>query len=409
MRFDKDLFFKNFNREYLLFIDKYYKEYSISYIKSIIKNEIKILQEREQVKQIKERNINYWLIRGWSYEETIIKINEINKNRKKLPKGHSILSIEYWIKKGLSEEESKQKISQIQKERNKKLVKKRKENPENYKPILSPFTKEFWIKKGITDENEIKKMIKSQRKLNIEYWINKGFNEKESEKMVSLYQLENNKKFQKKWKNKKHTYEYKKMYNTNIEYYLDLGYSVEQSEKMLKERQTTFTLEKCMEKYGEKKGKEIYTERQVKWQKSLLENGNLKCGFSKISQELFYEILKYYEYEDMKNIYFATKNMEYFISPKGKKFFVYDFTDLKRNKIIEYNGDEYHANPKMFESNDNPHPFRKEITAQEIWDKDEEKIKTANKKGFDILIIWDSEYRNNKEEIIKKCKEYLGI
>ena len=36
MRLDKDLFFKNFNKEYLFFIDVYYKKHSISYIKNEI-------------------------------------------------------------------------------------------------------------------------------------------------------------------------------------------------------------------------------------------------------------------------------------------------------------------------------------------------------------------------------------
>ena len=118
-------------------------------------------------------------------------------------------------------------------------------------------------------------------------------------------------------------------------------------------------------------------------------------------------ILEEYEFEDRKDIYFATKNKEYFISLKGGIFYQYDFVDLKNKKIIEYNGDEYHANPKIYESNDTPHPFRKNITSEEIWKKDNEKIETAELNGFKVLTIWDSEYKKDKEKILKKCIYFL--
>ena len=28
--------------------------------------------------------------------------------------------------------------------------------------------------------------------------------------------------------------------------------------------------------------------------------------------------------------------------------------------------------------------------------------------GFDVLVIWDSEYKNNKQEIIDKCISFLN-
>lgn len=196
-------------------------------------------------------------------------------------------------------------------------------------------------------------------------------------------------------------------FDTRLDYYIKRGFTEEESEKKLKNRQTTFTLEKCILKYGEEQGKLVYKERQQKWQKSLLLNGNLKCGFSKVSQDLFYSILEYYPIEKRKDIYFATKNQEYFLSLKGGIFFQYDFTDLNSKKMIEYNGDEYHANPIMFKENDYPHPFRKNITAQEIWNKDSDKIRTANEQGFDVLTIWDSEYKKDRNGTLNRCLDFL--
>lgn len=58
-------------------------------------------------------------------------------------------------------------------------------------------------------------------------------------------------------------------YNTRIEYYLNRGYTQEESEFLLKERQTTFSLEKCILKYGEELGIEVFKNRQEKWQNTL--------------------------------------------------------------------------------------------------------------------------------------------
>jgi len=33
----------------------------------------------------------------------------------------------------------------------------------------------------------------------------------------------------------------------------------------------------------------------------------------------------------------------------------------------------------------------------------------AKENGFDVLIIWDSEYRKNKKDVINKCLDFLEI
>ena len=198
-------------------------------------------------------------------------------------------------------------------------------------------------------------------------------------------------------------------FETRLEYYISRGYSIEESEQKLKERQTTFSLKKCIEKYGEIEGLYIFNKRQNEWMDSLNKNGNLKSGYSKISQELFYQILDFYSIEDQENIFFATKNQEVKLNDMNDTMYLYDFVDKKNKKIIEYNGDLYHANPELFESSDHPHPFKKQLTAEQIWLKDEDKLSLANEKGFEVLVICDNEYKKNKEEVIKKCCNFLIV
>lgn len=190
---------------------------------------------------------------------------------------------------------------------------------------------------------------------------------------------------------------------TQLDYWIDKGYTEEEAISKRRARQTTFTLEKCIAKYGEEDGRKIFTERQIKWQDSLLKNGNLKQGYSKSSQELFNELKNYLSTE----IKYATNGGEFKLPKKNGGVWIYDFTDIDNKKIIEYHGDHYHANPIMFNENDLPHPFRKTKTAQEIWTKDNEKIETAKEFGFDTFIIWDSEFRKNRKNTIEKCLNFL--
>jgi len=44
-----------------------------------------------------------------------------------------------------------------------------------------------------------------------------------------------------------------------------------------------------------------------------------------------------------------------------------------------------------------------------MWDKDKRKKLLAEQHGFEVLVIWDSEYRwGNKQEIINRCLDFLG-
>lgn len=197
---------------------------------------------------------------------------------------------------------------------------------------------------------------------------------------------------------------------TDIEYYLNQGLTEEEAKNALSERQTTFSKEICIEKYGEEKGLEIWDKRQEKWLSNLNKNGKLKLGYSGISQQLFHEI---HNRMPNGNFLYAKNGGE--LKVKGNcnfKWYMYDFTDVTRNKIIEYNGDQYHANPSLFDENDHPHPFRKGFKSKDIWEKDRIKNKTVIDMGYDVLTIWESDYNNRigiskREATIQKCIDFL--
>ena len=403
MKLNNDKFFKDFNYEYLTFINDIYINNSISYVKRCIKKEIDILKKINNLKQITIRNEDYWLIRGWSIEDTLLKIKIIKKNWKAPDIKSNILRIDYWLDLGYNEIEAKNEISIIQKNRSNKGIEKRNKNI-NYKSKLSPFKEDYWIKKGITDKNEIKFKINSQRKLNIEYWLNKGFNENESKMKVSEYQKENNNKRTAKWLNDKNSVKYKKQYNTNIEFYLNKNYTLEESVNILKDRQSTFTLEKCIIKNGLEEGTKIFNNRQKNWVKKMFnETTCMSTGRSLISDKFIEKLIISINNNSITENFSYGKNERFIYDNLEEKANRYDLCYNK--KIIEFNGDFWHSNPKIYDAED-IHKIKK-IKCSDVWKKDLRKIESAKEHDYEILVIWESEFINNEIEIINKCKKFL--
>lgn len=281
-------------------------------------------------------------------------------------------TVKYWTHRGWSIEEA---------------VQKRKKNKMGNK---SPMRIEHWVEKGLTPE-EASFKIKSQRKLNKEYWIVRGYSDSESIKKVSEFQNENLKfaidKCQKSRKNNPERFSMK------LEYWLAKGYSEQEAQEKLKERQTTFSKEKLIKKYGEQKGLKKWLERQCKWQKSYKHS-----NFSKVSQELFKQIYSLIK-DNYNEIYFAQlnenkeiddsgKNHEYVLKLKNKSIKP-DFFIKDSKKIIEFDGVYWHR-----KSSENK-------KREAIRDKD------IINSGYSILHISEYDYHKNPEKEIQKCLEFI--
>jgi very-short-patch-repair endonuclease len=64
----------------------------------------------------------------------------------------------------------------------------------------------------------------------------------------------------------------------------------------------------------------------------------------------------------------------------------------------------------IFDKDSYPHPYHKKegYSAKDIWEKDKRKIELANINGYDVLTIWDSEYRKHPQQTLDKCIEFLN-
>lgn len=376
--------FKNFNNVYLIELIKLYPNKSIE---QKIYDDINKIKKELNVQLLSNLNIQYWIIRGWTENEAKEIIIQL-KNKRKKPK-HTCLQKKFWVSKGLTEEEAIKKISEIQRNNCKKFNIKRKKHPENYK-TSSPMTIEFWINKGLTEE-EAKYKIKSQRKLNEEYWIKKGFSKEESIQKISEFQLEQSKKIKPENHGK----------SLRIEYWINKGFSEEEAKILLKDRQTTFSLEKCIRKLGAIDGLKRWQERQNNWKKKVFNSKTcISSGFSMLSNNIINEIKKY---DNSKILY--GKEEKFIYDKIYKRAYKYDILKLENKKIIEINGIFWHCKPTLYKE-DHFHKVRK-MTAKEIWEFDQRKNEIAKQYGYDVLVIWEDDYYNDPNKVIMECINFL--
>lgn len=176
------------------------------------------------------------------------------------------------------------------------------------------------------------------------------------------------------------------------EYWLDRGYTEEESIKKVSERQTTFSKEICIEKYGELEGLKRWQQRQEKWFKNYK-----KSNFSKISQDLFWKV--YANLDKKLTINFAQllkgkkddsgKNHEYTIS-NSLITCKPDFIIHECNIILEFDGSYWHSDQVA-----NIGRERKRDNA----------LLTL---GYKVLHVKENDYRKNPEKVINKCLEFIN-
>jgi len=178
-----------------------------------------------------------------------------------------------------------------------------------------------------------------------------------------------------------------------------------------------------IEKYGKKKGTEIYNEicksKKISYENMVKKYGkeeglrkwNKRCEWlsnnsfsSKMANDLFDKI-----YRGEPNVYYSGLNKEFGkMDQKSNKYFMYDYVNTNTKKCIEFNGDVFHANPLFYNFDDIPLYFLNDNrNSADIWKYDSEKLDLIKKHGYDVLIIWEHDYKKSPRKIIEICEKFL--
>ena len=71
--------------------------------------------------------------------------------------------------------------------------------------------------------------------------------------------------------------------------------------------------------------------------------------------------------------------------------------------IVEFYGDTYHCNPKNFSDPDKFCSWLKR-TVGEQWTRDRKRLAVLYKAGHTVLIVWQSEWDQNRNEQLERIK-----
>lgn len=357
------------------------------------------------------------------------------------------------------------------------------------KKYRSPMQWQFWIIRErinpdtgkIFTEDEAKIHVSSFRKMSKHYWIKRGYSEEDAiAKVLEIQSMLGNKASE---KNRGRI----DMRPTQKEYWIKRGFSEEKSIEIIKDKQKTFTLEKCIEKYGDEDGRTRYLDRQIKWQETLKNKEDQSFHRLKsMSLEMFIErgmtiddYCKHRKNRDNSDEYLLRKTKEYLLSNNleqntktfnqyyyrfkrdllkvrgvasreslryfiplykfcrrngimrddimigisGSKEFVikrnikrtgkkgvdrqfrFDFTILSKKLIFEYNNIDFHPNPDiMGEEFDNFLVPLSNMPAKEKYEYDKLKMRTAREHGYNLHIIWSNE---DFEKQMKMAKDLI--
>jgi len=299
-------------------------------------------------------------------------------------------SVQYWVARGWTNSEAYVKA---------------KENKQ--KNCKSAFSREFWTsrtnpKTGVSyTEHEADFERNSRRPIRKEYWIKKGYNEVDATQLAKETKSQNNKK----GANQSSNTEVRRVTSKRcMEYYTARGWSDSEAIEMVSKGQRFFSKEICVEKHGEEKGIEIWQNRQNKWQEKLKAKPAeelARINRLKISKGLSVSSAEKHIASKLREKFAVAT--QYTLFESDKKQYVYDI--VYNNRIVEYHGDFWHCNPKKYQA-DYINP-RTKITAADKWARDQEKIKFAEAQGYQVLVVWESDFKNNKEEVIKQCTQFL--
>lgn len=181
-----------------------------------------------------------------------------------------------------------------------------------------------------------------------------------------------------------------------------------------------------VEKYGEEEGVRKYLE--VNKQKAqTLDNYVRKYGYAEGRRK--FESVNSLQYSEISQEMFRKIQSSLGIFGMNAKFganespVVVNFNDgtvkncypdyILNTKIIEFNGDYWHMNPRKYSADDRitfADNWRLRYhgdTASAVWEYDKEKIQAYERLGYKVKVVWECDYKANPDAVVAECVDFL--
>lgn len=268
------------------------------------------------------------------------------------------------------------------------------------------YIEKFGEEKGTRIWDDMRKKKRETSKRSLDYWLIKANNDKalaehlraESQAWTLTKSIQ---KYGKEGEEKYRQYVKSKTRKNNLQGYIE-EYGEEKGkeewDKGIKKRKWSLSYEGLVANHGEEKANEIIEKRNPR---------AISITSTKIFDILSKEILL--NFPCIQKIYYG--DTEYFINLKKeyKCMYFLDFYIKEIPLAIEFYGDYWHANPEIYKPSDRMYNGS---LAVDIWKKDQERCDRIQEYIKEpIYIIWEKDWKNNSENIIKeilcKCKRSL--
>lgn len=262
--------------------------------------------------------------------------------------------------------------------------------------------REYWVARGYSESESIENAINVQKTRaaaaakaltnkpsprNIEFWRNKGYSEIESADIVRKIQTRDLEFFITKYGEELGHYKFQEVIQKRITTWFARTDGDRADINKTKGR----TYEQLVIQYGEDAANDIMVRR--------LESNPL---ISKESKTFFKELDTILPSSISSQSITGYKTPERWVKVDDNFYFLDYYVN---GCIIEYHGSYWHADPKLFASDDWHSALKS--SASEVWSKDKTRIDNLIKLGYNTLIIWSSDVADDRTLQLKKCKEFL--
>jgi hypothetical protein len=88
----------------------------------------------------------------------------------------------------------------------------------------------------------------------------------------------------------------------------------------------------------------------------------------------------------------------------GKRWFFPDVLAPHDGVVIEFYGDFWHANPQRYAYGD----IVNHTTAAAIWRRDAERVEAIESLGYQVIIVWESDYKSDRLATVKHIDNLLN-
>lgn len=339
--------------------------------------------------------------------------------KSKMPLHMKYQCIEYWLYRGYTEEEGRKQIrmrnkgtleyyTEFKKIPYEQAIKMREEHGKRIAMTKENMISKYGEQNGLEKWNNYCEKQRIKNTLDFKKqkygWSNEQFDNFNKSRAVTLKNLIK-KHGEPLGKTMWDAYKDRQGYTNTLEYFIELYGTEKGTEKYKK---INFLKSHTFESYLERFDGDVllaknaynnlikkYKDRKLKW-------------YSSISIELFEKLKIILELLGYKKIFYYKNNDEKLFCD-GKKAYFVDFYLEETKKVIEFYGDYWHANPKIYKDQLYISLPQGKILVDDIQKRDTLRIEYL-KNNFDIKdikIIWEYDYRNNENDIIKDCINFL--